>query len=414
MAPGGGGGVTSSGATQGIGAAGQIAYTFLIAPPWLDATPLSRLTPPRQLADLATAIGVVASTPVTTYVSQWDGDRSLPVRLAPLRTLDNPAAPVGVAPSEFLANYISQWGGDRSLPPHLPPPRQLADLAAPIGYGSEFVVSYVSQWGGDRSLPVRLAPPRPLDNPTWPAQIIASTVVTNYLSQWIGQSDIAHLPPNRRIDDLAAPLGYAGEFTPSFVAQWLGQSDVLHLPPPRQIDNALSLHTIVPPTATPSIFWMEESGLARWTLLKPPSMWDQSAAYIVPIFPPPPVILHSRCIYSLGSNFTRLRPQTYGQRYVRANEILTWSASFYLNNLIVLTPISATLTINYQTNTSHETLALPMTSPDGYLWSASWTVDPLAGDISQATWSITETMLNVLVNGQFIIFNHYSSPIRDP
>jgi hypothetical protein len=37
----------------------------------------------------------------------------------------------------------------------------------------------------------------------------------------MGQSDVRPPPPKTGMADLAAPIGYKGEFTPSLVAQWL-------------------------------------------------------------------------------------------------------------------------------------------------------------------------------------------------
>jgi hypothetical protein len=244
-----------------------------------------------------------------------------------------------------------------------------------------------------------------------PIGVIASATPTTFVSQWLGQSDTPRLPPNRRIDDLALPPGAPkGEFLPNDVGQWLGQSDTSRLPPPKPPDSA-SLSIAPPPPPTPSIFWMEESGLGRWTLLKPPTMWDQSASYVAPVTPPVPPIVTMTCIYSLTPNFTAPQMMRATSRYAKLGDTLTWAVSFYVNRSIVLTPIAANVTISYQTNAGPATAVLPL-SATGYQRFAAWTVPANAIEVSIATWTIYKGA-DVAARGAINIFGRFAKPIRN-
>ncbi len=96
---------------------------------------------------------------------------------------------------------------------------------------------FVSQWLGQSDV-ARLPPIRPVDDVRNPPALIVVAVVPNYVSQWLGQSDILRLPPIKPLDDVRNPPAVAnGEFLASFVSQWLGQTDIARLKPPRPLDN---------------------------------------------------------------------------------------------------------------------------------------------------------------------------------
>ena len=414
--PGGG-----SGGNLGVslaGGNGQVAYTFYIVSnfvsQWGGQNDIPHLTTPRVVDGFAMPPGAPTGEFLPNFVSQWLGQSDIN-RSPPLRPIGDATWPPQTIAPPTIPTYVSQWLGQSDVG-RLPPKMRVDDLAAPIGYGGEFTPSFLSQWLGQSD--VKPTPPiRRLDDARNPAAIAAGEFIASFVSQWIGQTDTPHLPPPRPLDNPAAPLGYKGEFTPSFVSQWLGQSDVRQLPPIRPLDNALILRFIAPPTPTASTWWMSQDDLGRWTRLPAPTLWDQSTSYVVPIFPPVPPHVFTRCVYSLGANFTVARSTTrLGSdrlRYVQIGQALTWSASFYLNNSIMLAPIVAFVTIKYQTNAGAASTTLPMTSSDGgYLWTATWTVDLTSIDASRATWAITEAALNVLVDGRFDIFNRYAFPVR--
>lgn len=129
---------------------------------------------------------------------------------------------------------------------------------------------YVSQWGDDHNLPTHLPPLHALDNTPWPPQKITPAAAITYVSQWLGQSDTARLPPNRRIDDLAAPIGYGTEFLPNDIAQWLGQSDTPHLSPPKPSDARFVAWTPTGSTilVTPAQ-WLGQSDIKRLAPIRP-------------------------------------------------------------------------------------------------------------------------------------------------
>jgi hypothetical protein len=157
---------------------------------------------------------------------------------------------------------------------------------------------------------------------------------------------------------------------------------------------------------------MNLDGMGRWTRLPTPTLWDQSASYVVPIFPPPPIVLHGRCIYSITPNFTAPRPSSSDEIFVKIGDTLTWSVSFYLYDLIVLTSLVATVTIDYQTRNGPASLILPLTTT-GFLRTTSWTVDVSTIEVSTARWTIEQNNLNVLVRGKIQIFDRFAKPIRN-
>jgi len=454
--PGGGGGSSNSGTiASGAGAAGQIAYTFYIstatfvpnggdiaklAAPrrldelavapigvpkgeflpnflsqWLGQSDIARLPPIRPVDDVRNPPALIVVAVIPNYVSQWLGQSDI-LRLPPIKPLDDVRNPPAVAKGEFLASFVSQWLGQTDIA-RLNPPRPLDNLEGPVGVAKgEFLSSFVSQWLG-QSDPPKLPPPRGLDNPAAPLGYLGE-FIPSLVSQWLGQSDVARLAPPRSLDNPAAPLGYKGEFTPSFVSQWLGQSDVIRLAAPRPFDNALSLQSILPPTPTPSIFWLDESGMARWTLLRAPRLWEDSSALVIPVIPvppPPPPIVAPRCVWALDANFTAtgsLRVAGKDQiRYAKIGDTLTWSASFYLGQLIVLTPLVATVTIAYQTRSGAATVMLTM-APTGFIRTAQWTVPIDATEVSTAKWTIAQNDLAVSISGHLQIFGRFARPVR--
>jgi hypothetical protein len=185
------------------------------------------------------------------------------------------------------------------------------------------------------------------------------------------------------------------------------------LKPPTMWDQSASYVAPPPPPTppTPSIFWMEESGLGRWTLLKPPTMWDQSASYVAPVTPPVPPIVTMTCIYSLTPNFTAPQMMRATSRYAKLGDTLTWAVSFYVNRSIVLTPIAANVTISYQTNAGPATAVLPL-SATGYQRFAAWTVPANAIEVSIATWTIYKGA-DVAARGAINIFGRFAKPIRN-
>ncbi len=153
------------------------------------------------------------------------------------------------------------------------------------------------------------------------------------------------------------------------------------------------------------------SGLGRWTLLKPPTMWDQSASYVAPVTPPVPPIVTMTCIYSLTPNFTAPQMMRAISRYAKLGDTLTWAVSFYVNRSIVLTPIAANVTISYQTNAGPATAVLPL-SATGYQRFAAWTVPANAIEVSIATWTIYKGA-DVAARGAVNIFGRFAKPIRN-
>lgn len=173
---------------------GEFLPTF--ASQWHNSDFPARFAPIRPIDALSPSFGQPKPVPM---VAQWFIQTD--IRPLPLpHPLDNPAAPLTVPAGMFVSTYISQWNNDGSVPK---PIRFLSpedNLTAPVTIAKgEFLTTYVSQWIGQTDTS-HLPPPRPIDDVRNPPAIATGQFLSSFVSQWMPPDPVAKLPLPRFAD----------------------------------------------------------------------------------------------------------------------------------------------------------------------------------------------------------------------